>query len=78
MEEITKIIKNLFREKINIVIFLLTAILALNLYNFIFESQNFTKVLKKTDYRYFNVTRSLEDIHNVEIDTHNGEIKRVR
>lgn len=29
-------------------------------------------VKTKIDHRYFNVTRSLEDIHNVRIDTFNG------
>ena len=27
---------------------------------------------RKTDYRYFNLTRSLEDINNVHIDTYDG------
>ncbi len=29
-------------------------------------------ISKKVDHRYFNMTRSLEDIHNVRIDTLNG------
>lgn len=31
---------------------------------------------KKMHFRYFNLTRSLEDIYDVEIDTRNGEEKR--
>ncbi len=38
-------------------------------------SENITKSRKRTDFRYFNITRSLEEIHNVKIDTHNGELK---
>ena len=34
------------------------------------------QVNKKVDFRYFNTTHSLEDIHNLKIDTHNGEIKK--
>lgn len=78
MEEFTKIIKNLFREKINIVIFLLIAILSLNIYEFAFNLENYTRIRKKIDHRYFNITRSLEDIHNVEIDTYKGEVKPSR
>lgn len=78
MEEFTKIIKNLFREKINFVILLLIAILSLNIYSFAFEIDNFDKVRKKIDHRYFNTTRSLEQIHNVEIDTYKGEIKKIK
>lgn len=31
----------------------------------------------KIHFRYFNLTKSLEKIHNVEIDTHTGEIKSI-
>lgn len=30
---------------------------------------------KKVDFRYFNMTRTLEGIHNVSIDTKTGELK---
>lgn len=33
-------------------------------------------VKNRTDFRYFNLTRSLEEIHNIKIDTKNGEIKK--
>lgn len=32
-------------------------------------------VEKKTDYRYFNTTRSLEEIHDVRIDTMTGSLR---
>lgn len=32
------------------------------------------KTIKKVHYRYFNITHSLEDIHNVKIDTHLGNV----
>lgn len=61
-------LKKLFREKINIVIFLLFTILAVNIYGI--------HLLKnRIDYRYFNTTTSLEEIHGVDINTYNGEIK---
>lgn len=31
---------------------------------------------KKVDFRYFNITRSLQDIHKVEIDTHKGRVTK--
>nr|DAT89601.1 MAG TPA: hypothetical protein [Caudoviricetes sp.] len=78
MEEFTKIIKNLFREKINIVIALLVSILALNIYQIVVESNNCVKIRKRIDYRYFNSTKTLEELNNVEINTYNGEIKKYR
>ena len=32
------------------------------------------KTIKKVHFRYFNLTHSLEEIHNVEIDTHHGDV----
>lgn len=61
-------IKNLFREKINIVIFLLLCILCLNIYGFV-------EIKKKIDHRYFNTTTSLEEIHGVKINTYNGQLR---
>lgn len=78
MEEFTKIIKNLFREKINIVIALLVTILAVNVFEFKYNTDNYIKINKKVDFRYFNLNRSLEDIHNIEINTLNGEIKNTK
>lgn len=78
MEEFTKIIKKLFREKINIVIVLLVTILAVNIFEFKYNSDNYIKINKKVDFRYFNLNRSLEDIHNIEINTLNGEIKNTK
>lgn len=78
MEEFTKIIKNLFREKINIVIALLVTILAVNIFEFKYNTDNYIKINKKIDFRYFNLNRSLEDIHNIEINTLNGEIKNTK
>ena len=37
---------------------------------------NLSEIEKKVDYRYFNLTRSLEDIYNVEIDTYKGRVIR--
>lgn len=30
----------------------------------------------KIDFRYFNLTRTLEDLHNVKIDTHYGRVEK--
>ena len=41
-----------------------------------FVNGEFNKLNKKIDFRYFNMTRSIEEIHNIKIDTQNGEIKK--
>lgn len=30
---------------------------------------------KRVDYRYFNITRTFEDLYKIKIDTGNGELK---
>lgn len=78
MEEFSKIIKNLVREKINIVIFLLVVLLSVNVFEITYFNKNFSKVTKKVDHRYFNLTKTLEEIYNIEIDTHKGKIEKFR
>lgn len=36
---------------------------------------NIVKVNKKVDFRYFNLTRSLESIHRVDINTRDGRLR---
>lgn len=38
--------------------------------------QKMEKLKTQVDFRYFNTTRSLEDIHNVRIDTHYGDVRK--
>lgn len=78
MEEISKAIKNLFREKINLVITLLILIFSFNIYEYVQSINNYVRIRKKIDHRYFNITKTIEDIYNIEINTLNGEIKKYR
>ena len=67
--ELTIGLKNIFREKINLIILLLFLILIFNLYAFV-------KIKNKIDHRYFNTTTTIEEIFDVKINTLNGEIKQ--
>lgn len=40
----------------------------------IFVGFHLIKIEKKIDHRYFNTTRTLEDIHGVNINTYDGKI----
>lgn len=62
-------LKNIFREKINLVIFLLFLILIFNVYTFV-------KIKNKIDHRYFNTTTTIEEIFDVKVNTLNGEIRQ--
>lgn len=62
--------------------YLIECIILILLAGFIIYQVNTNKILlsriekteKKVDFRYFNTTRSLEDIHNVEIETRQGRV----
>lgn len=62
-------LKNIFREKINLVILLLFLILIFNVYAFV-------KIKNKVEHRYFNTTTTIEELFDVKINTLNGEIKQ--
>ena len=78
MKEIIERFKNLFREKIDVIITLLLLLVGLNIYSLTCINNGYIKIKKRIDFRYFNTTRSLQDIHNVEINTLNGELKPFR
>lgn len=66
--------KRYFKSRIGKLYILLYIILALNLSFTIFCVHHFAKIEKKIDHRYFNTTRTLEDIHGVNINTFDGKI----
>ncbi len=72
-------LKNLLRDKLNLIVILLIANLICNGYYYHKINTNIDKstvdINRKVDHRYFNITKSLEQIHNVEINTFNGELK---
>lgn len=73
-------LKKMFREKINIVIFLVILALGFNIYSYFdikgLIADSTTLIKKKVDHRYFNTTTTLEQIHNVDVNTYNGELKQ--
>ncbi len=77
--ELSAGLKKMFREKINIVIFLVILSLGFNVYSYVdikgSITENTTLIKKKIDYRYFNTTKTLEQIHNVDVNTYNDELK---
>lgn len=72
-------LKNLLRDKLNLIVILLIANLICSGYYYHKINTNIDKstvdINRKVDHRYFNITKSLEQIHNVDINTFNGELK---
>ncbi len=63
-------LKRFFREKINILIFLVIIGILLNHWYFV-------KIKNKIDHRYFNNVTTQEQIFDVKINTHNGDLKPI-
>lgn len=57
--ELNTELRKMFRDKLNFVILLLVILLGVNVYGYI----------------SLNTTKTLEELNNVDIDTHNGELK---
>lgn len=72
-------LKNLLRDKLNLIVILLVANLFCSTYFYRKIELNIDNstidIKKKVDHRYFNTTKSLEQINNVDINTLNGELK---
>ena len=71
--ELSVSIKELLREKINILIMLVIILIACNLISILYINSKIDRICKKIDHRYFNP--SIEKIHKVKINTANSEIK---
>lgn len=78
-------LKDFFSNEVNrvfVAVVIIGGILIYQQFNHNMETQKATTALmnaidkteKKTDFRYLNLTRSLEDIHKVEINTKDGRI----
>mgnify|MGYP006873184500 CR=1 FL=1 len=69
-------LKRFLKDKSNLtlIVIIFVFILQLILGYFIFNDSSAIK--KKIDHRYFCVTTSLEDIHDVHINTLNGAIRK--
>lgn len=76
-------IRELLRDKSNFIILLLIIGFGFNSFQE-YQTQKqiaevnkaVIKAEKKTDFRYFNTTKSLEEIFKIEIDTKDGRIRR--
>lgn len=76
--------KNLFRlftdtkeflsSEINRVFVVLVFLCLVNITGFYMLNNQIEDCTNKVHFRYYNLTKSLEDIHNVQIDTRDGRI----
>lgn len=69
--------KEFLSDNINRLSILVTLLCIINLCGFYVIEKQLNKCMKVVNFRYFNLTRSLEDIHNVKIDTHDGTLKPI-
>lgn len=68
--------KRFLKDRTNMSILLIICVFALQIFNTGLQCYNTNKLCKKIDHRYFNTTNSLENIHNVNINTRDGSIRR--
>lgn len=69
-------LRSCFRDKIH-VLSTVNTIFFIVLLSFSFcTTAKLDRIQRKIDHRYFNITRSLEDIHDVEIDTYKGRVEK--
>ncbi len=74
--ELNLSIKELLREKINIVIFIIVISILFNVFSLLYINSKINKICKKIDHRYFNLNNTIEQINDVRINTYNGDLKQ--
>ncbi len=67
--------KEFLSDNINRLGVLVVLLCLINVCGFYVIEKELKECIKTVNFRYFNITRSLEDIHNVKIDTQDGSLK---
>ena len=67
--------KEFLSDNINRLGILVVLLCVINVCGFYVIEKELKECAKTVNFRYFNITRSLEDIHNVKIDTQDGSLK---
>lgn len=67
--------KEFLSDNINRLGVLVVLFCVINVCGFYVLEKELKECTKTVNFRYFNITRSLEDIHNVKIDTQDGSLK---
>lgn len=65
---------SLIKNKINLLFIIIIVCFAVLFMQQIFIIQSMDKIKRKVDHRYFNITNSMQDIYNVEIETLHGRV----
>lgn len=68
--------KRFLKNKVNLTMMLVVCTLLFQFIILFLLCFDTDKIIKKINYRYFNTTNSLEEIHQVNINTLNGSIRR--
>lgn len=67
--------KEFLSDKVNCLGVLVVLLCVINICGFYVIGKELKECSKTVNFRYFNTTRSLEDIHNVKINTKDGTLK---
>lgn len=65
---------SLIKNKMNLLFIIIIVCFAVLFMQQIFIIQSMDKIKRKVDHRYFNITNSMQDIYNVEIETLHGRV----
>ena len=67
--------KEFLSDNINRLGILVILLFVINVCGFYIIEKELKECIKIVNFRYFNLTRSLEDIHNIKINTQDGTLK---
>ncbi len=68
--------KRFLSNKANLTMTLIICLFIMQIITIFIVCLDTTTIIKKINHRYFNTTTTLEDIHNVNINTLDGSVRR--
>lgn len=69
-------LKRFLMNKINFTMVLVICVFIMQIIQFLVIGFDTNKILKKINHRYFGINTTLEDVHNVNVNTIDGSVRR--
>ena len=69
-------LKRFLMNKINFTMVLVICVFIMQIIQFLVIGFDTNKILKKINHRYFCINTTLEDVHNVNVNTIDGSVRR--
>ena len=68
-------VKRFLKDKVNTVLLLIVCVFLMQIITLFLLCFSTTEIIKKINHRYFNLTTTMEDVYNVNVNTLDGSVR---